>query len=107
WTSWTPLSYWCRPDNLFVPIPWVLWRDRDPAIQLIDRAAEYNWPGGFTPDYPSFINEQADIEYQTTLTIESLWIPRPDVCGPFWPGELCPPHLVANTPEFMQSHRQA
>jgi len=106
WVSFTPLAYFCRPDNLFVPLPWVLWRDRDPACRLIDRPAEQNNGPIGVAEYPEIRLDNATLDYQAFITIESLWIPNPDVCGPYWPGELCPPHLVANTPSFMQQHFQ-
>ena len=106
WVSWTPLTYFCRPDNLFVPVPWVLWRDRDPACRLIDRVAEQNNGPVGVAQYPEIILDNCAYDVQAQITIESLWAPNPEVCGPYWPGELCPPHLVANTPAFMQSHHQ-
>lgn len=103
WVSKTPVVYWMRPGEYFVPIPPVLWRDRDPYCLLLDRPADVPSPvGGLT--FPEITLGQ-DVVVEAAMSIEGLWSPSPDECGNAWPGELCPAKEVVGTKEYNAAHQ--
>lgn len=93
WIGDTPLSFFERPGGEFVPVPPVYWRDRGPKMQLDTRTAD---KGALAGSLPTFFLSDNAVDLQVSIQVESLWIPRPDVCGSHWPGEQCPATHVKN-----------
>ena len=93
WVDSTPLRYLDRPDGEFVAMPPVLWKDRDPRMELDVRVADFGAGAGALPTVQVL---GFDLDLQASILFESLWIPNPDYCGSYWPGQMCPKTHVAN-----------
>lgn len=100
WVDDTPLTYFWRENHEFLPVAPVRWIDRDPAMELRLRGADFQ-AGVFTAvgGLPQQLSSR-DVLAACTIVVESLFIPDPDVCGAYWPGELCPPDNIGNRPNF-------
>lgn len=94
WIDDTPLWYFDRPDGKFVAVPPVLWRERDPYMELDVRTADF---GAAANALPTLSLGSIDVDVQAGIMIESLWIPNPDQCGAYWPGQFCPREHVEGT----------
>jgi hypothetical protein len=97
WVSDTDLWYLDRPDGEFLAMPPVLWKDRDPKMELDVRVADFGAGAGQLPELSV---TGVDLDAQLTIIFETLWIPSPDYCGNYWPGSFCPASHVANTPGY-------
>lgn len=97
WVNDTPLYYFDRPGGDFLPIPPVLWRNRDPKMELDVRPASF---GALAGALPSLAVTDNALDVQLSILVESLWIPSPQECGDFWPGSLCPANRVKNAPNY-------
>ena len=98
WIDDTPLRYFDRPSSDFLPVPPVMWKDRDPKMELDVRTADF---GGAKGKLPSLEVTDNVLDLQLSIIIESLWIPNPKACGNFWPGSLCPASHVKNLPGYV------
>jgi hypothetical protein len=98
WVSDTPLKYVDRPDGEFLAMPPVLWKDRDPRMELDVRVADFGAGAG---QLPVLSNTAVDLDAQCTILFETLWIPSPDHCGNYGPGSMCPKTHVANAPGYV------
>ena len=94
WIDETPLKYFMRENDEFLPVPPVKWIDRDPAMELGIRNSDFGANAGAIPAFSSSVH---DFDGTLNILVESLFIPDPDSCGPYWPGELCAKDMVANT----------
>ena len=97
WVNDTPLRYFDRPPGYFLPIPPVLWRNRDPKMEIDVRPADF---GALAGALPSLAVSDNVLDVQLSILVESLWIPNPKACGDFWPGSLCPADRVKNAPNY-------
>lgn len=97
WISDTDLWYLDRPDGEFLAMPPVLWKDRDPKMELDVRVADFGAAAGALP---TLSVTGVDLDAQLSILFETLWIPSPDYCGNYWPGSFCPSSHVANTPGY-------
>jgi hypothetical protein len=117
WVGMTPLAYFDRPNGEFVPIPPLLWRGRDTHVNIGVRKAELgpvltakpnilynNQKVPVNSSAPTTTGDNFITAYaQLSILIEALYVPPPEECGPYWPGELCPPHKLGNHPQYNQS----
>lgn len=99
WVFDTLWSYFDRENSgqeIFLPIPPVRWRGRDAKVQLSVRPADFSAPAAGGGGYPQGVNgvSQAVVAW-SEVEVETLWILDPDICGQYWPGELCAPELVS------------
>lgn len=98
WISDTPIFYVDRPDGEFVPFPPVLWKDRDPKMELDVRVADFGAAAGQLPELSV---TGIDLDVQASILFETLWQPDPEQCGNYWPGLSCPKNRVANTKGYI------
>lgn len=94
--DWTPLSYFVN-NGQFVPIPAILWNDRDPKV-LLEARFSFNDNTALCP-IPAPANGGIT---SGLLSIEGLWAPDPTVCGNEWPGGLCEPHTICRDRRFFK-----
>lgn len=97
WIDSTPLRYFDRPGGDFVAVPPVLWKDRDPVMQLDVRVADFGAGAGALPTVQL---GTIDLDAQCSILFETLWIPNPDYCGEYWPGSSCPKEHVHGVPGY-------
>jgi len=98
WVDSTPLRYLHRKPGNFLAMPPVLWKDRDPRMELDVRVADFGAAAGALPTVQL---GSIDIDAQASILFETLWIPNPDYCGSYWPGTICPKKHVANMPGYV------
>lgn len=110
WFDFTPLRYFDHDDGAFLPVPPLLFAGRDTHCKIGVRKGEHG--PGTNPLYNTqrvpvassqptttgniFINAYA----QLSILVEALFVPSPEECGDYWPGELCPVHKVGNHPKY-------
>ena len=90
WVDSTPLAYFERPAGEFVAVPPVIWKDRDPKMQIQGRAADFGAAAGAMPNVQVPFNTIAG----ASILIEAIFVPNPDQCGPYWPGQSCPKNRI-------------
>ena len=93
WIDFTPLRYFDRPEGEFVAVPPVIWKDRDPVMDISVRNADFGDAAG---NQPSFNTLGQTLVGQLSILVESLFVPDPDYCGDYWPGLMCPKTAVKN-----------
>lgn len=97
WVDSTPLKYFMRENDEFLPVPPVKWIDRDPAMELNVRGSDFGIGAGALP---SFVSSIHDFDGTLNILVESLFIPDPTVCRDYWPGELCARDMIGNTANY-------
>ena len=98
WIDRTPLSYFARPKGEFVLIPPCKWVNRDPSMELSFAGGQFGTGVGTAVDITSAVRS---FEGLASISIESLWIPDPNICGSAtWPNQVCPKDMIANTPQY-------
>ena len=98
WVDRTPLSYFAPENGDYVIIPPVKWVNRDPSMELSYAGAQFGAGAGFPVDLTSSVRS---FEGQASISIETLWMPDPNMCGaPAWPNNICPKDKIANTPQY-------
>lgn len=90
WIDDTPLAYFERPAGEFVAVPPVIWKDRDPKMQIQQRFADFGALAGAVPVLTVPFNSSIGLN----ILVEALFIPNPDLCGDYWPGQACPRNRV-------------
>lgn len=94
WIDTTDLAYFARPSGMFVAVPPLLFKDRDPKMTISTRNADKGFSAGALPIITTLA---AGVSVQASILIESLFVPSPSACGDAWPGSLCPPSAVKNS----------
>ena len=98
WVDRTPLSYFARPKGDFVLIPPCKWVDRDQSMELSFAGGQFGTGAGNPPDITSSVRS---FDGQASISIETLWMPDPNLCGESsWPSQICPKDKIANTPQY-------
>ncbi len=97
WMDQTPLSYFRNDNEDFLPVPPLKWWGRDPRMALSTRAIEFGEDPSIDTGIPLYVSSVRDIDFKLDISIESIWIPDPDICGDFWPGMICPREHVGLT----------
>lgn len=100
--DFTPLDYWSRPGLPYIPQPALMFIDRNPVTFLESRGA---FNTGLICGLQMPAGEAVTYQINLELVIETLWLPNPALCGPNWPGQLCPQDFIidASKPELWRA----
>ena len=99
WFDQTDLQYF-RRDRRFWPIPPLKWIDRDPAMALSLRPIDFGTDTGLAIGTPDVLSSVRALDLKLDLAVEALFVPDPEACGDYWPGTICPPNTIGNTPGY-------
>lgn len=97
WIDTTSLAYFDRPGAFFIPVPQIVFRDRNPKMDIATRSADKGKAAG---QLPQIICQATDVTVQLSIMVQALFMPPPSVCGNLWPGGLCPPSSIKNTDTY-------
>ena len=98
WISTTDLDYFQRPGGAFIAVPPLMFKDRDPQMQLDMRVSD---KGSAAGQLPMVTTDATDVSVACSILVECLFGPDPKVCGgDTWPGQLCPTSGIKNHPDY-------